>query len=455
MAKLFISFEHQNLRWGGARWLFRRRERMRFEWLALLAFRRLTLPGEQAWVPIADIARLPTWAGKSRRHITTNLGRYLQAFEKNRLSLVKAETRWGGPYCLLVGPLSIEFDIPLPEVRKRLRLGAGHAVSERTELFRFTFSYARSQWLIFRGRLMHGAKQKDGRRNDGETAYRCLLALARRTSLSPQLRLVARLGAVQVRFRIGQFGLARKMLLDNARLLRRVRDRGLKAQFYTALAWSYQRASSGVASDRAVESAISTATAYAETSGDRIALGLVAHRTGGYLTKKGLHLEAVNHLLQALEANLIAGNYEMVQASCGNIGSVIHRLGRAYYAEARCWLLLGIAIARWMKIGRDDAHGEMILAKIYIEENKPGKAYWLLKRAENIAERASNHVNLGDIQMVWGFWHQRFGSRTDERNTLARAIRTFRGIKEFDHRQKERYIAKQFPEVRPAVLARV
>jgi hypothetical protein len=244
-------------------------------------------------------------------------------------------------------------------------------------------------------------------------------------------------------------------LLDNVRLLRRVRDRGLKAQFYAALAWSYQRAASGAVSDRAVEGAISTATAYAETSGDRIALGLVAHRTGGYLTKKGLHLEAVNHLVQALEANLIAGNYEMVQASCGNIGSVIHRLGPAYYGEARCWVLLGIAIARWMKIGRDDAHGEMILAKIYIEEDKPHKAHWLLKRAGRIAERASNHVNLGDIQMVWGFWYQRFGSHADERNILVRAIRTFRGIKEFDHRQKERYIAKQFPEVWPAVLARL
>jgi hypothetical protein len=455
MAKLLISFEHQNVRWGTAGWLFRRRERMRFEWLALLAFRRLTLPGEQAWVQIADIARLPRWAGKSKRHITTNLGRYLQVFEKNGLALVMAETRWGGPYRFLADPLSIEFDIPLAKVRQRLRLGTGHAVLERKELFRFTFSYARSQWLIFRGKLMHGAKQKDGRRGDGETAYRCLLALARRASLSPHLRLVARLGAVQLRFRIGQFGLARKMLLDNARLLRRVRDRGLKAQFYAALAWSYQRASSGVASDRAVKSSISTASAYAETSGDRIALGLIAHRTGGYLTKKGLHVEAVNHLVQALEANLIAGNYEMVQASCGNIGSVIHRLGPAYYAEARCWLLLGIAIARWMKIGRDDAHGEMILAKIYIEEDKRRKAYWLLKRAERIAERASNQVNLGDIQMVWGFWYQRFGSRTDERNTLVRAIRRFRGIKEFDHRQKERYIAHEFPEVWPAVVARL
>jgi hypothetical protein len=36
-----------------------------------------------------------------------------------------------------------------------------------------------------------------------------------------------------------------------------------------------------------------------------------------------------------------------------------------------------------------------------------------------------------------------------------RAIRTFRSIKEFDHRQKERYIAKKFADVWPAVMARL
>jgi tetratricopeptide (TPR) repeat protein len=454
MAKLSISFDYQNVRWGKASWIFRRRERMRFEWLALLAFRRLTRHGE-AWVQIADIARLPSWAGKSTRHITTNLGRYLQAFEKNGLTLVTAETRWGGPYRLVAEPLAIEFDIPLLEVKQRLCLAVGHAALERQELYRFTSSYSRSQWLIFRGRLMHTANPKDRKRKDGQTAYRILLALARRTSLTPEFRLVARLAAVQLRFRIGQFGLARKMLLDNARTLRQVRDRGLKAQFYVALAWSDQRASSGAASDRAVESAIMTAGTYATTTGDRIALGLIAHRRGGYLTKRGLHLEAVNHLAQALEINLIAGNYDMVQASCGNIGSVLHRLGHHYYKEARQWLLLGIAIARWMKIGRDDAHGEMILAKIYIEQKKSQKASILLKRAERIAAQAANQVNLGDVKMVWGFWHKEFGKRSDERDTLVKALRIFRRISKFDSRQKERYMEQQFPEVWPAVLARL
>jgi ribosomal protein L32E len=49
--------------------------------------------------------------------------------------------------------------------------------------------------------------------------------------------------------------------------------------------------------------------------------------------------------------------------------------------------------------------------------------------------------------MVWGFWHKEFGKRNDERDTLVNALRTFGRIREFDRKQKERYIAQQFPEV--------
>jgi hypothetical protein len=157
----------------------------------------------------------------------------------------------------------------------------------------------------------------------------------------------------------------------------------------------------------------------------------------------------------AKNSYLITGNDEMVEASCVNIGSVMLRLGRSHYKEARGWLLLGITIARWMKIGRDNAHGEMILGKIYIEQGKAQRAFRLLKRAERIAERAGNQVNLGDVRMVWAFWHKRFGKQKDERDTLVNALRTFGRMKEFDRRQKERYIARQFPEVWSAVLARL
>src|ERR1035437_4956122 len=133
------------------------------------------------------------------------------------------------------------------------------------------------------------------------------------------------------------------------------------------------------ASNRATERALSAARECAEDSGDRASLGLLAYRTSGYLTKKRRHRESIDQLLYAVEAALITGNYDGAQAYCNDLGSVIHRLGPKYYQEARSWLLLGIAIARWMKIGRDDAHGELILGKIYTELGKQAELarFWL------------------------------------------------------------------------------
>jgi hypothetical protein len=208
-----------------------------------------------------------------------------------------------------------------------------------------------------------------------------------------------------------------------------------------------------MASNRATERALSAAREYAEDSGDRASLGLLAYRTSGYLTKKGRHRESIDQLLYAVEAALITGNYDGAQAYCNDVGSVIHRLGLKYYREARSWLLLGIAIARWMKIGRDDAHGEMILGKIYTELGKqPKLARFWLQRAERIAQRSGNQVNLADVKMVWGFWHQRFGTHKVLVETLGQALLIFRSLRDFDCRQKERYMARKFPSVWPDVM---
>jgi hypothetical protein len=422
---------------------------MRFEFLALLAYKRISVPSDQAWVQLSEIARLPSWAGNRKRNIETNLGRYLQQFERGDLELVSAPRRWRGPYRLEVDTVSIDFDISIPEVRKQLRLPATEPAVTRRELYRFTVSYARSQWLVFQGKLGRSKARR------GENALSVLLDLTRNKHLSPTLRVTALLAAIQVLFRMGRFQAARRTLLDYESSLLRVSDNALKAVFYQAMAWSYQRATSGAASNRAVEESIGKAAAFAEASGDRAALGLVAHRTAGYLTKKGLHAEASNHLLRALELHLAIGNYEMVQATCGNIGSVVHRLGPSHYKEARRWILLGIEIARWMKIGRDDAHGEMILAKMYIESGNKARSYWLLKRAERIAASAGNKVNLGDVKMGWGFWHRRFGTNSKTRDSLIGAMQTFRGMPDFDRKQKQEYMERKFHEIWPAVLSRM
>jgi hypothetical protein len=452
MAKVLISFGEQNLRVGPSRWLFQRRQPMRFEWLALLAFKRLTVPGDQAWVSLEEISRLPHWSGRSRHHIATNLGRYLQSPELDEAQLVTARTRWAGPYRLNVGALSVDFDVPVLEARKYLRLHPQPAsMSERNKLLRFVLSYARARWLFFQGRLIP-QRLKNPR---GDSAYQKLMRMAGDRSYNAELRLLACLSAVDVLYRIGRFKVARQTLLQNVRLLRSTSDFSLKARFHLKLAWAHQRASSGRRSDCATEAALSKASSYGENSGDRAVLGLLAERTAGYLTKKQRHMQAVNQFIRALEAYLSVGDYDGVQATCGNIGSVIHRLGPKSYGEARRWLLLSIGIARWMGLGRDDAHAEMILGKIYAENGKRSRSQWLLQRAENVAQRAGNQVNLADIKMVWGFWQQRFGTRAQHIKTLVDALNIFRSLSEFDTAQKEKYMARSFPEVWDAVLERV
>jgi hypothetical protein len=441
-------FEKQNIRIGRSRWLFESRRRDRFEWIALLALRRAEERPNDSWVTTDDIAHLPSWRGKTRHHIGTNVGRYLQAFDRTGFQPVVAQNRWAGPYRLGI-VAAISFDVPIAEVRKRLCIAPEPPSIARKELYRFVFSYARAQWLYFQGRL---APSGEGR-TASESAYEHFMRMAEDPDFNPRLRLMACLAAIRVLFRLGRFQAARKTLEANVRLLASVDDSVLKAQYHLALAWTHQRGASGAKSNRATERALSMARKYAETSGDRASMGLLAYRKSGFLTKKGQHEESIAQLLYAIEAALLTGNFDHVQAHCGDMGSVIHRLGPRFYEEARRWLLLGIAIARWMSIGLEDAHGEMILGKIYAELGKqPGLARFWLQRAEGLAKQSGNRLNLADVKMVWAFWHQRFGNRKDQVETLADALLIFRGLRQFDCRQKESYIARKFPSLWPEVL---
>lgn len=447
MSRLSISFRERSIRSGS--WFFPRRHLMRFEWVALLALRRITAPGDQAWVSLDEIAQLPSWSGRSKHHIATNIGRYLQSGALHP-KLVTARGLWSGPYRLNTAPDGIEFDLPLHKVQRVLQVRAKPATSPAGEsLYRFTAAYVRAHWLFSQGRLHQGEHH-----GTGDTAYRILCGLVEDRTLAANLRITACLGAAGVLYRLGRIRVAREMLIQNLPMLRRMPDLSLRAHFHLKLAWAYQRSATGQSSDRAVKRELGRAGSYAERSGDRAALGLLADRTGLFLAKKGRHVEAVNQLCLALEAYLITGNYDAIQSSCANIGSIVHRLGPPHYAEARRWLLLSIAVARWMGIGRDDAHAEMILGKIYTELNNRQKACWYLKRAERVAEHAGNRINLADIQMVWGLWYQRFGTKQQLVRALTKAIRTFRSMNEFDVEQKEKYMERRFPAVWESVVAR-
>lgn len=449
---LEISFEKRNARLDGGPWIFARAHTKPFEWFALLAYRRATSHGETARVSLAEIARLPSWRETAERHLGTYIGRYLQALDQAEPRLVRSRLRWAGPYELALPPSAIRFDLPLPAVRKRLGIRPEPLPVAQSELLAFTKTYMRAQYLLFRGRLLKTAER--GFLED--SAYDLFFGMAADSHLRARLRLIACLASVRVLFRLGKFEAALKVLKEFANVVRKAHDEVLTSQYHLALAWCNQRAASGPLADRATERELNKARASAERSSDRAALGLLAYRWSGYLTKKGQHEKSIAQMLLAVEAAIVTGGFDVLHSYCTDLGSVTHRLGLEYYDTAREWLLLGIAIARRFRIGRDDAHGEMILAKIHIEQGqRPILAKSLLSRAERIARGAGNSVNLGDIKVVWGFWHQAFGTSRRQVQTLVEVIRVFSHIHNFDLAQKEAYMARKFPGVWPEVMAKV
>jgi hypothetical protein len=271
---------------------------------------------------------------------------------------------------------------------------------------------------------------------------------------NPRLQLIALIAAVRVQFRLGRFQAARETLIQYEALIQQAGDAVLEARYYLSLAWSYRREESGTQSNSTVETMLSKARERASTSGDRGSLGLLAYRTAWSLARKTRYEEALSQMVFAVEAAVITSDIATLQAYCADLGSIAHRVGPRRYSEARRWVLISILLARWTRLGRDDAHGEMILGKMYCDLGaKRRTAELWLKRAERIAKAAGNAVNLADIHMVWGFWHRQYGSRKDVIETLGKALIEFRRLRNFDSRQKERYMMRKFPSVWFQVLA--
>jgi tetratricopeptide (TPR) repeat protein len=450
LAMFKLCFEKQNVLIDGDRWLYKNRSAGRFEWLALLAIRRVRRPSD-AWVSLDEIARLPNWSRKTGRgHMGGNIARYLVALQKHGFR-VDTEERWVGPYRLHLAPSEIVFDISIEQAENRLQLGRTHAPISRGELYRFTDSYARAQWLFFQGKSLPSKER--GPNNEG--AHHILNRMADNDFFCPRLRLLASISAVQVLFQLGRFQAAGKTLEDKVALLPEVNDDALTATFLLELAWSRQRSASGALSNRLTDEAINRARGFAERAGDRASFARLAYRMSGFLTKKGQHRESIDQLLLAIEAVLITGNFYELQAYCIDLGSVIHRLGPKFYLEAQEWILLGIEIGHWMGYGHDNPHGEVILGKTYAEQGDAEKARHWLQIAETIAAQSGNPLTLADAKMVWGFWHQRFGTPEGLIITLVEALKLFRSLRKFDCPQKERYMARKFPSVWPTVIERI
>ncbi len=444
-----VSFVQQNVQIGDGRGVFARRHRDRFEWIALLAYRRATQSHDGGWVSRDDIARLPKWSGKTRKHIGDNVARYLQDLADGGFGLVEAKSWWTGPYRLTAPPSDVSFDLPLEQVTKTLRILPLRPEIQRNDLISFVPRLVRAELLFQRGTLISTSIS-----GPVHSAHRILTDLERDYPANPRLRLIAIVAAVRVQFRLGRFGAARKTLLEYKETVKQIGDPVLEAQYYLSLAWSYRRAESGTQSNRTVEAMLSKARESASRSGDRSCLGLLAYREAWSLARNKHYDDALAQMSFAVEAAIITSNFTALQAYCADLGSIVHRIGPRHYPEARRWLLTSILLARWARIGRDDAHSEMILGKMYSEmgTKKWSAALWLT-RAQRIAKAAGNAVNLADVRMVWAFWHRQYGSRKNLIETLGTALIEFRRLRDFDVSQKERYMILEFPSVWLQVLA--
>lgn len=444
-----VSFAQKNVQIGDALWLFPKAFPDRFAWIALLAYRRITLSHDGGWVSRDDIARLPNWAGKTRKHIGDNVARYLLDLERVGINLVEWKRRSTGPYRLTEPQEAVSFDIPLGQIEEALCIAPLRPEIERDDLIRFVPRFVHAELLFQRGGLSSGSTG-----GGIPSAHTVLTDLVRDYPANSRLQLIAVLAATRVLFRIGRFGAARETLFQYEEIVKLVGDPVLEAQYYLSLAWSFRRAESGTRSNRKVEAILSKARDSASHSGDRSCLGLLAYREAWSLARKKQYDEALARMSFAVEAAIITANFTSLQAYCADLGSIAHRIGPSSYAEARRWILTGILLCRWTRLGRDDAHGEMILGKMYCEmgNRKSTAALWLA-RAERIAKGAGNAVNLADVHMVRAFWHLEYGSREDLIKTLGNALFEFRNLREFDSRQKERYMMLEFPSVSRQVLA--
>ena len=446
---LHVSFERQNLRIGTARWLFARGHTMRFEWLALLAYRQKTRLPDESWVDARAIARLPHWRGKTPPHIGTNIGRYLQDLGRRGFRIVDAENAWSGPYRLAVPAVAVSFDLPLEEMRKRLHIPEPLPPGAPEQRREFTWHYAKAHALVYKGQLSVQGHERTA------SAYREFLRLAEDARFVPNLRLLATVAAVSVQYRLGLFQTAGQTLGRFRSLLDRATDASLKARYVLAFSRGEHRRASGAAINMRTEAGINAATAYAAEAGDRAALGEIADRTGWLHAKNGRNEDAVSALLQALECHLVTGNFDRVHACCCNIGSILHRMEEPYYREARQWLLLSLRISHWMQLGRDGAHAEIILAKMDIERRRPKRARGWLKRAMHVAEEAGNQVDIADAKLTEALWHQSFGALGAEKRALADAVRRYRALQNFNLGQKENYIKHKFPTLWEEVMGTV
>jgi tetratricopeptide (TPR) repeat protein len=442
---LLVSIQKRNVVLRAKDYLFPRRHALRFEWFALLAYKRKVQSGGEGWVTLEQIQRLPLWRGKTKHHIGTNVGRYIQELDNNGIELVEARSRWRGPYRLKVPPSEIGFDISMSRVARYL--GEVRRTSlNRDELYHFTHEYCRAISLYFQGRLSPSLRT---RKRQQANALGKLLELSHTKDLDARLRLMTNLAAVRVLDSLGKASGAAMTLDDSKKLLKQVRDPVMIAKFYLADVWKCYR----TGDDIGVEKSLAYAKALSGKSTDLSVNASAMNYDGLQLSAKGDYDSALKDLLQALYTRLPTENFDAIQASCFNVGNTLQRMGEPHYEEAEKWLRLCLDICKWMNIGRYEATSEIILSKIALESGRTRTFFKWIKEAEAFAERSGNPSDKMWCQIMRAFYSQQQKAFEDAIEHLVRARQIYLRIPNW--KTPDKYLRRKFPEIWDEVVDRL
>jgi tetratricopeptide (TPR) repeat protein len=458
--KVYLSLGDRNIVVQPNAFSFGRGDAMRFEYLALLGYARKTDLHTQGWITIDAVLELPLWRGKLRKNAETNIGRYIQHFERNGIPLIEAHTPWRGPYRLAPASEDIQFDTPLSEVAERLQINDTNpdAVT-RADLLSFTKRYTRATALFFKGRMVRSRGSRDRLERSAKSE---LTALATDESLDARLRVLANLALVRVMDRLGQLTIAADTLNECADLIERVHDPAIHSKALLAQAWRLLRAGNHADALRTLEKAKAVIT----VTPDSTLSGVLAARKGLILAntiksakphprsamKK--YNQALHSLSCGLYSCLVAENYDAIQSVCFEIGNILHRMGEAYYTEASRWLQLSASICNDMQLGRYDTLAEIILAKISLERGLQKSFKKWIQLAETSAKLARNRINEAWCHTIRALYCQKYGQIEAVINELLNARQIYWDLPSYNRDLRDAYHQRKFPEAWDQVLAR-
>jgi hypothetical protein len=434
---VYVSINDRNVRFQSKHYSFPRKHALRFEWFAYLALSRKQLSGGEGWVSIEQIQSLPLWKGKSKQHVGTNVGRYIQALKKSGLDLIEARSQWRGPYRLKVPAAEITFDIPLREVADYLGVVRQEKLRHET-LYYFTQQYCRAISLYLKGTLSPNSQTK---KRQHENALGKLYELSSDTSLDARLRLFTNLAAVRALGSLGRSSAAELTLNDSKKLLRHVKDRAIISKFYLAEVWRYYK----TGDNNRFETSLSRSKALAAKTEDLSLSASISNLEGLRLSSKGDYSSAIEHLLLGLNLRLFTENFDSIQASCFNVGNTFQRMGLRNYSEAEKWLRLCIDICKWMNIGRYEATAEIILSKIALESGRISAFLKWVKEAESFALRSGNPSDRMWCAIMRAFHSQKLKNLEATLDHLVDARRIYLTMSNW--KTPDKYLQRKFPEV--------